>query len=194
MSETTRKISEIAEILSISEDQCKVIAEEYEVILPCKKIGKVRVYEENIIDRFRKVADLKAQGLPKEVIIPAIRGGKSLEERALEDMKRMGIEVPKDEPKIVSAPIQVPKTETETELILAVRSAEASVHAMDHRLSAMRERISDDNRAVLDAVAEVSTEVVKLRSEVHMLWDQIASLEKYFREQNEMKEKSFWKR
>ena len=192
MAETTRKIAEIAEILGIPEDNCKKIADEYETLLPCKKIGKVRVYEENTIDRFRKVADLKSQGLPKEVIIAAVRGGKSLEERALEDMKKMGIETP-TEPVTVS-PAPVPRTETEEELILAVRAAETAVHTMDHRLAAMRDTIATDNTAVLDAIAGVSAEVAALRTEVHTLWDQIAALEQYFREQENTKKGLFRKR
>eukprot|EP00831_Metopus_contortus_P004399 TRINITY_DN11622_c0_g1_i3.p1 TRINITY_DN11622_c0_g1~~TRINITY_DN11622_c0_g1_i3.p1 ORF type:complete len:125 (+),score=36.35 TRINITY_DN11622_c0_g1_i3:231-605(+) len=82
MAENTKKIAEISVILGIDEQTCRTIAKEYDEILPCKKIGKVSVYEDNTVDRFRKIADLQAQGLPKEVIIPAIRGGKSLQERA----------------------------------------------------------------------------------------------------------------
>lgn len=192
MADTTRKLADIAEILGIPEDECRLIADEYEALLPCKKIGKVRVYDENIVDRFRKIADLRAQGLPQEVITAAIRGGKTLEERALEDMKRMGIQTPK-EPQI-QAPKPIPRTETEEELILAVRSAETAVQTMDHRMAAMREKIADDNAAMLDAVAEVAKEVAALRGEVHTLWDQIASLEQYFRDQDAQKKSGFWKR
>ncbi len=192
MAETTRKIAEIAEILGVPEDDCKKIADEYETLLPCKKIGKVRVYEENTIDRFRKVADLKAQGLPKDVIIAAVRGGKSLEERALEDMKKMGIETPVEP--ITAPPAPVPRTETEEELILAVRAAETAVHTMDHRMAAMRDAITADNTAVLDAIAGVAAEVAALRTEVHTLWDQTAALEQYFREQEAAKKGLFWKR
>ena len=192
MADTTRKLADVADVLGISEDECRRIADEYETVLPCKKIGKVRVYDENMVDRFRKIADLRAQGLPQDVILEAIKGGKSLEERAREDMRRMGVEVPK-EPQM-QVPKPVPRTETEEELILAVRSAEAAVQTMDHRMAAMRERIAEDNAAVLDAVAEVAKEVAALRSEVHTLWDQIASLEQYFRNQDAQKKSGFWKR
>ncbi|MCQ2355578.1 MAG: MerR family transcriptional regulator [Methanocorpusculum sp.] len=192
MADITRKLADIAKILGIPESECRLIADEYEVILPCKKIGKVRAYDENMVDRFRKIADLRAQGLPQEVITAAIRGGKTLEERALEDMKRMGIQTPK-EPQM-QAPNPAPRTETEEELILAVRSAETTVQTMDHRIATMREKIADDSAAVLDAVAEVAKEVAALRGEVHTLWDQIASLEQYFREQDAQKKSRFWKR
>lgn len=192
MADTTRKLADIAEILGIPESECRLIADEYEALLSCRKIGKVRVYDENMVDRFRKIADLRAQGLPQEVITAAIRGGKILEERALEDMKRMGIQTPK-EPQM-QAPKPVPRTETEEELILAVRSAETAVQTMDHRMAAMREKIADDNAAVLDAIAEVAKEVAALRGEVHTLWDQIASLEQYFRDQDAQKKPGFWKR
>ncbi|MDU9376388.1 hypothetical protein McpSp1_10020 [Methanocorpusculaceae archaeon Sp1] len=192
MTESTRKIADIAEVLGIPEEECRLIADRYEQILPCKKIGRVRVYDENMVDRFRKVADLQSQGLPEPVIIAAIKGGKSLEERAREDMKRMGIESVPAAPKEMPKP--VPRTETEEELILAVRSAQTAVQTMDHRMAAVREKMAEDNTAVLDAVAKVSEEVAALRNEVRTLWDQIASLEQYFREQDTQKKSGFWKR
>lgn len=192
MSEAPKKIADIAAILGIPEAECRSIATEYEIILPCKKIGKVAVYEDNVIDRFRKVADLRAQGLPHEVIVPAIRGGKSLEERALEDMKKMGLEAPKDIPK--EAPKPIPRTETEEELILAVRSMEAKVVSMDHRFAALRDKNELDMEKITDAVAGLSADIASLKDQMFTLWDQIASLEKYLREQNDKKSGGFWKR
>ncbi|HJJ99277.1 MAG TPA: hypothetical protein O0X23_03600 [Methanocorpusculum sp.] len=192
MANITRKLADIAEILGIPERECRLIADEYEALLSCKKIGKIRVYEENMVDRFRKIADLRAQGLPQEVIAAAIRGSKTLEERALEDMKRMGIQTPKGPQ--MQAPKPTPRTETEEELLLAMRSAEIAVQTMDHRMAAMREKIANDNMEMLDAVAEVAKEVATLRGEVHTLWDQIASLEQYFRDQDAQKMFGFWKR
>ncbi len=193
MAENTKKIAEIAGILGIDESVCRDIAKEYDTILPCKKIGRVNVYDDNMVDRFRKIADLQAQGLPKEVIIPAIRGGKSLEERASEDMKKLGVDIEKGPEKTVPKPVPkpIPRSEIEEELILAVRSAEFSVTTMDHRLSAIREKSEADNVAILDAVSAVSVEVAELKNQVHSLWDQIASLEKYLRE---AQRKPYWKR
>ena len=188
MADNTKKIAEIAEILGIDESACKIIAKEYAEILPGNKVGRVSVYENNTVDRFRKIADLKSQGLPKDVIISAIRGGRSLEERAVEDMKKMGVDLEKAPVKTVPPP--VPRSETEEELILAVRSAESSVAVMDHRLAAMREKAEGDNTAILDAVSEVSAEVAELKDQVHTLWDQIASLEQYLRDEQK---KPFWK-
>jgi hypothetical protein len=189
MADNTKKIAEIAEILGIDESACKIIAKEYAEILPGNKVGRVSVYENNTVDRFRKIADLKSQGLPKDVIISAIRGGRSLEERAVEDMKKMGVDLEKAPVKTVPPP--VPRSETEEELILAVRSAESCVAVMDHRLAAMREKAEGDNTAILDAVSEVSAEVAELKDQVHTLWDQIASLEQYLRDEQK---KPFWKR
>ncbi|WP_319379379.1 hypothetical protein [uncultured Methanocorpusculum sp.] len=189
MAENTKKIADIAVILGIDEQTCRTIAKEYDEILPCRKIGKVNVYEDNTVDRFRKIADLQAQGLPKEVIIPAIRGGKSLQERAIEDMKKMGVDI-SNEPK-KEAPKPIPRSETEEELILSVRSAESSIAAMEHRLSAFREKSADDTAAILDAVSSVSAEVAELKVQVHTLWDQIAALEEFLRASQN---KSFWKR
>lgn len=187
MADGSKKIAEIVEILGVDEAECRFIADEYSVILPCKKIGKVSIYDDNSVDRFRKIADLRTQGVPKEVIIPAIRGGKSLELRAREDLIKMGL-VPEE--KKTSEPKQIPRTETEEELILAVRSAESSVNTVDHRLAAMREDIDLKNKSVLDAIAGVSAEVAELKNQVHTLWDQIAELEEFLREAN----KPFWKK
>ena len=192
MTESIRKIADIAGILGIPEDECRLIADQYETILSGKKIGKVRVYDENMVERFRKIADLQSEGQPKDVITASIRGGKSLEERAIEDMKRMGIETAQTVVK--EAPKPIPRTETEEELILAVRAAQTAVQTMDHRMAAMRDKITEDNTAVLDAVAKVSEEVTALRNDVRTLWDQIASLEQYFREQDAQKKAGFWKR
>ncbi|HJJ90777.1 MAG TPA: hypothetical protein O0W88_02840 [Methanocorpusculum sp.] len=186
------KLADIAGILGLSESECRSIAEEYEAILTCNKIGKVRVYDENMVERFRKIADLRTQGLPQEVITTAIKGDKTLEERALDDMKRMGIPHPK-ESKIPDQKLP-PRSELEKELIIAVHSVETVVQKMDYRVAAIREKIANDNTAVLDAIAGVAKEVASLRSDVHTLWDQIASLEQYFRVQNDQKKFWFWRR
>ena len=93
---------------------------------------------------------------------PGIRGGKSLMERAIEDMKKMGVDI-QTEPK-KEAPKPIPRSETEEELILAVRSAETSISTMEHRLSAFRERSDADTTAILDAVSSVSAEVAEINS------------------------------
>jgi DNA-binding transcriptional MerR regulator len=191
MVDTIRKLIDIAEIIGISEDECRWIANDYETLLQSKKIGKIQVYDENMVDRFRKIADLRAQGLPKEVIMEAIKCSKTLEDRALEDMKRVGIETPEKQPIHALKPISL--TETEEKLILAVRSVGETVQTMDHRMAAMRERIADDNMAVRSAITEIAKEVATVRGEVHTLWDQIASLEQYFRDQNAEKKLKFWK-
>lgn len=183
----TKKIAEIAAILGVPEAECKLIAREYEEILPGKKIGRITIYDDNTVDRFRKIADLRAQGLPHEVIVPAIRGGKSLEERAIEDLKKMGIEA--EEKKASAAPKQIPRSETEEELILAVRSAEEKVSGMEYKLTAIRENSASDTEKILQAIADLSADVVALKDQVHTLWDQIAELEIYLQESNK---KHFW--
>jgi len=192
MTDTPKKIADISEILGISESECRVIAKEYEELLPSKKVGRISLYDDNVVDRFRKIADLQSQGLPKEVVIAAIRGGKSLEERAKEDMIKMGMAdgngpVPRDPPK----PKSTPRTETEEELILAVRSLEKTVSSMDHRFSAIRETNEENMAKIQDAISSVSSDIRSLKDQVHELWDQIASLENFLQEQSQ---KPFWKR
>jgi hypothetical protein len=60
-------------------------------------------------------------------------------------------------------------------------------------MAAMREKITDDNVAVRNAITEVAKEVATVRGEVHTLWDQIASLEQYFRDHDAEKKSRFWK-
>lgn len=192
MTDTPKKIAEIATILGISESECREIAREYEELLQGKKIGRISLYDDNAVDRFRKIADLQSQGLPREVIITAIRGGKSLEERAREDMIKMGLvdgngRAPVDPPK----PKSVPRTETEEELILAVRSMEKTVASMDHRFAAIRETNEENMQKTLDAISTVAAEVRSLKEQMHQLWDQISSLENFLQEQSQ---KPFWKR
>ena len=190
------KIAEISRIIGVPEPACREIAKEYEEILPGKKIGRITVYEENVVDRFRKIADLQNQGCCKEVIIPAIRGGKSLEERAAEEMKRFGIEnKPAREKPAAQEKQQIPKdkpkSETEEEILLAVRTLEKKIAAMDQRSAAVRDTGEENLKKILDAVSSVTADIEALKAEMHTLWDQIASLEKYLQEQAE---KPFWKR
>jgi len=192
MTDTPMKIAEISEILGLSESECRDIAKEYENILPSKKIGRISVYDENTVDKFRKIADLKAQGLPKEVVLSAINGGKTLEERVREDMKKMGYtDGNGPAPVTPPTPKSIPRSETEEELILAVRSLEKTVSSMDHRFSAIRETSEDNMEKILEAISSVSNEVNSLKEQVHELWDQIASLESFLQEQSQ---KPFWKR
>ena len=196
MSDSPKKIAEIAEITGISEDICRQIARDFEEILPGKKIGKVTVFEDAAVDRFRKIADLQNQGCCREVIIPAIRGGKSLEERAAEEMKRFGIENKPAEqkpkkPLNSQIPVDKPKTETEEALLLAVKSLEQKIAAMDQRSSAVRDAGEDNLKKILDAVSAVSADIAALKAEMHTLWDQVAELETFLQAQSE---KPFWKR
>ncbi|HJJ48350.1 MAG TPA: hypothetical protein O0X39_05115 [Methanocorpusculum sp.] len=186
----TKKTAEIAAILGISEADCRQIAQEYDEILPGKMIGRIKIYDDNAVDRFRKIADLRAQGLPHEVIVPAIRGGKSLEERALEDMKKMGML--EEEKKAAAVPKPIPRSETEEELILAVRSAEAKVSGMEYKLTAIRENASSDTEKILQAIADLAGDVGALKDQVHTLWDQIADLETYLQESSQ--KKHFWEK
>ncbi|HJJ29044.1 MAG TPA: hypothetical protein O0X70_06615 [Methanocorpusculum sp.] len=186
----TKKIAEIAAILAIPEADCRKIAQEYDDILPGKMIGRIKIYDDNSVDRFRKIADLRAQGLPHEIIVQAIKGGKSLEERALEDMKKMGML--EEEKKEAAAPKPVPRSETEEELILAVRSAEDKVTGMEYKLTAIRESALSDTEKILQAIADLSGDVTALKDQVHTLWDQIAQLETYLQES--AKKKHFWEK
>jgi len=95
--------------------------------------------------------------------------------------------VPVNPPK----PKSTPRSETEEELILAVRSLEKTVSSMDHRFSAIRDTSESNMEKVLDAISTVSSEVKSLKEQVHELWDQIASLESFLQEQSQ---KPFWKR
>ena len=110
----------------------------------------------------------------------------------MEDMKKMGIAVPKEEPK--EAPKPIPRTETEEELILAVRSMEAKVVSMDHRFAALRDKNEEDMEKFSDAVASLSADIASLKDQMFTLWDQIASLESFLREQSKENNKPFWKR
>ncbi|HJJ36268.1 MAG TPA: MerR family transcriptional regulator [Methanocorpusculum sp.] len=189
-----KSVSAISELIGVPVDVLREIAKEYEEILPGKTIGRIKVYDDNIVDRFRKIADLQKQGCCHEVIVPAIRGGKSLEERAAEEMKRFGIE---NKPaierpaRVQKLPKEEPKTEVEEEILLAVRGLEQKIAAMDQRSAAIRDGGEENLRKILDAITTLSADVAALKKECHTLWDQVGELEKYLQQQAE---KPFWKR
>ena len=192
MSDGPKKIAEIADILGIPESDCRAIAKEFEELFTTKKIGRIAVYDDNAVDRFRKIADLKSQGLPPAVIAVAIRGGRSIEELAREDMIKMGISNEKNSFSVAHPKLkQTPRSETEEKLILAIRSLEKKVATMDHRFAAIRETNETSMDKILVAVGNVTAEIHSLKEQMYKLWDQIASLENYLQEQSH---KPFWKR
>ncbi len=191
----SKSISVISELIGVPADVLRQIAKEYAEILPGKIIGgRVTVYDDNTVDRFRKIADLQKQGCCKEVIIPAIRGSKSLEERAAEEMKRYGIEnylSIERQKHVQRIPKEEVKTEVEGGILLAIRSLEEKVAAMDQRSSAIRDGGDENLKKILDALDTLNGNIAALKEECHTLWDQVGQLETYLQEQAA---KPFWKR
>jgi len=189
-----KSLSAISELIGVPVDVLREIAKEYADILPGKSVGRVKVYSDNTGDRFRKIADLQKQGCCHEVIVPAICGSKSLEERAAEEMKRFGIEnkpaVERPE-RVKKIPKEEPKTEVEEEILLALRGLEQKIAAMDQRSAAIRDGGEENLKKILDAMSSLNANVTALKEECHTLWDQVAELEKYLQEQSQ---KPFWKR
>lgn len=189
-----KSLSAISELIGVPVDILREISKEYEDILPGKSVGRIKVYSDNIVDRFRKIADLQKQGCCHEVIVPAICGSKSLEERAAEEMKRYGIE---NKPaierpaRIHKVPKEEPKTEVEEEILITLRGLEQKIATMDQRSAAIRDGGEDNLKKILDAITTLGESVAALKEECHTLWDQVGQLEKYLQEQAE---KPFWKR
>jgi peptidoglycan hydrolase CwlO-like protein len=71
---------------------------------------------------------------------------------------------------------------------------ESKVVSMDHRFAALRDKNEDDMEKFTDAVATLSADIASLKDQMFTLWDQIASLESFLREQSKENNKPFWKR
>ena len=74
---------------------------------------------------------------------------------------------------------------------------EAKVVSMDHRFAALRDKNEIDMEKFIDSVSALSADIASLKEQMFTLWDQIASLEQFLREQNSQNaqnSKPFWKR
>ncbi|HJJ55722.1 MAG TPA: hypothetical protein O0X99_01970, partial [Methanocorpusculum sp.] len=92
-------------------------------------------------------------------------------------------------------PLPTPvRSEVDEDIILSMRSVNTSIQTIEYRISSMRDRIDKDNLLIQDSISQVSTEIQSLKAEMHMLWDQVAALEQYLREQNKPRKFFFWRR
>ncbi|MCP1662931.1 MULTISPECIES: MerR family transcriptional regulator [Methanocalculus] len=168
------RIPEIADLLSLREELIRQYADEYDEFLPHKAIGKVRLYEESALKRFRVIADLTAQGMSREGIVMVLKGGKPLQELAPDE----GSDAPE---KKESRP-PPPRPELLDEVVLAAnRTLEATSH-MDHRIGAIRNGMETNTERILHEIGLLRGDLQASRDELRTLWSQVRELEDDLRE------------
>ena len=62
------KLSEIASIAGIKEDDARALAKTYDALIPSRKIGRVRLYPPQAAGILKEIADLSANGCSSEEI------------------------------------------------------------------------------------------------------------------------------
>ncbi len=172
------RIPEIATLLSLSEDLVRQYADEYNDFLPHRTIGKVRIYEQSALRRFRVIADLTSQGLNHAGIAAVLKGGKPLHEIGMdeENERRQGATRP-------TSPPPSPKgSDLLDEIAISSRRTEERTNTIDHRLGAIRDGMATDTDLILREIAGLKEEVALSRSELRTLWSQVRELEEELRE------------
>ncbi|GAA5263413.1 hypothetical protein KTGMC3_P2165 [Methanocalculus sp. MC3] len=172
------RIPEIASLLSLSEDLVRQYADEYNDFLPHRTIGKVRIYEQSALKRFRVIADLTSQGLSHEGIVAVLRGGKPLHEIGMDEereKKHGGV-------RSATLPPSPQGSDLLDEIAIASRLAGERTNAIDHRLGAIRDGMEADTGLILREIANLREEVALSRSELRTLWSQVRELEEDLRE------------
>lgn len=172
------RIPEIASLLSLSEDLVRQYADEYNDFLPHRTIGKVRIYEQSVLKRFRVIADLTSQGLSHEGIVAVLRGGKPLHEIGMDEereKKQGGV-------RSATPPPSPQGSDLLDEIVISSRRTEERTNAIDHRLGAIRDGMGADTDRILHEIASLREEVTLSRSELRTLWSQVRELEEDLRE------------
>lgn len=172
------RIPEIASLLSLSEDLVRQYADEFNDFLPHRTIGKVRIYEQSALKRFRVIADLTSQGLSHEGIVAVLRGGKPLHEIGMDEereKKQGGV-------RSATPPSSPQGSDLLDEIVISSRRAEERTNVIDHRLGAIRDGMAADTDLILREIASLREEVTLSRSELRTLWSQVRELEEELRE------------
>ncbi len=174
------RIPEIASLLFLSEDLVRQYADEFNDFLPHRTIGKVRIYEQSALKRFRVIADLRSQGLSHEGIVAVLRGGKPLHEIGMDEER----EKKQGEVRSATPPPSPQGSDLLDEIAIASRRTGERTNAIDHRLGAIRESMAADTSLILREIASLREEVALSRSELRTLWSQVRELEEDLRERD----------
>lgn len=173
MKEDTVRIAEIAALLSLPEDLIRQYADEYGDHLPYRTIGKVRLFDQSAVKKFRVIADLTAQGLSRGPIISVLKGGRSLEDIASST---------DDAEKPVSVPPPPPAPELGDEVLISLRRTSDAVGRIDQMVGGIRGGMKTDNEKIIREISLLREEVLASRAELRTLWSQIRELEEDLRE------------
>ncbi|MDO8841903.1 MAG: MerR family transcriptional regulator [Methanocalculus sp.] len=167
------RISDIASLLSLPEDLVRRYADEYDEHLQHQSIGKVRIYNKGAVKRFRVIADLTAQGMSHDAIIPVLKGGKKITEFAPDEERRDTQSGPPPTP---------PGSDLLDEIVIAVARTSESTSQIEHRVSAIRDGMASDTDRILHEIRLLREEVGQSKTELRTLWSQVRELEEDIRE------------
>jgi len=93
MKEKTLKAADIAKISGLTEKEIKSVTEEYHGIVPCRKFGRINLYEQNAASKISDIVRMKNEGLSKEEIYAGCgksSGKKSTHEIVRERVRKEG--------------------------------------------------------------------------------------------------------
>jgi hypothetical protein len=98
MKEKQLKAADIAKLSGLSENEIRTVTEEFHDIVPCRKLGRVNLYEQNAVSKISDIVRMKNQGLSKYEIYE--KSGKkpekkSTHEKVRERVRREGSGLPK---------------------------------------------------------------------------------------------------
>lgn len=172
------RIPEIASLLSLSDDLVRHYADEYNDFLPHRTIGKVRIYEQSAVKRFRVIADLTSQGLNHAGIVAVLKGGKPLHEIGMDEEK----EKKQGGVRSATPPPSPQGSGLLDEIVICSRRTEERTNTIDHRLGAIRDGMAADTDLILREIGSLLEEVALSRSELRTLWSQVRELEEELRE------------
>lgn len=98
MKEKRLKAADIAKISGLSENEIRTVTEEFHDIVPCRKLGRVNLYEQNAVSKISDIVRMKNQGFSKDEIYE--KSGKkpekkSTHEKVRERVRKEGSGLPK---------------------------------------------------------------------------------------------------
>ncbi|MBR1369503.1 hypothetical protein RJ53_08365 [Methanocalculus chunghsingensis] len=174
MKEEKIRIAEMAALLSLPEDLIRQYADEYDEYLAYTTIGKVRLYDQSAVRKFRVIADLSAQGLSRAPIISVLKGGRSLGDIAAS--------MDESSEKSVSSPPPSPSPELGDEALISLRRTSDAVTRIDQKIGVVRDGMTADTERIIREISLLREEVESQRRDLRTLWSQIRELEEDLRE------------
>ncbi|EHQ35296.1 MerR family transcriptional regulator [Methanoplanus limicola] len=98
MKEKQLKAADIAKLSGLTENEIRTVTEEFHDIVPCRKLGRVNLYEQNAVSKISDIVRMRNQGLSKDGIYEKFGkkpDKKSTHEKVRERVRKEGSGLPK---------------------------------------------------------------------------------------------------